>query len=128
MINSHAPAAKELAKLDTVKIDDPSVENSRFVMLTFTGFPDKMLLFAADAHRFDLQRPDCGMEGVELLIEYNKIWVVMNEEEYMLLSLKYRDYIGCVRDLDQMRTLVAPMAIAGNSNIFLMACVIGFVS
>lgn len=129
-INERFDSINEFDALEDIDLTSPESLDKRYVMMAFTAHDDYSLMraFARDATSLGVQTVDCGMEGAQLLVQFDKIWVALNEETELFLSIKYKDLmninIGHERMIELLRHTDSNME--GNKNVFLSMCMIGF--
>lgn len=96
-----------LAALEKKTINEPDIQNKTFVLMNFSGkeYTD-WLEFARTAIKADLKVLNCGKAGIDLMISYDSIWVVVDKGELLLLALQYKSAMRHQFDVHKMRYMI----------------------
>ena len=126
-INEKLDAINAFDALENIDLNSREANGMQFFLMHFNSKDDykEMLAFSEDASRLKVKTVNCGVEGKQLLTQFNKIWVVMDEETEVFLSMKYKHLMSRIVNYSKMTSLLETIS-PGYEGIFLSMCVIGF--
>lgn len=126
-MTAQSKALELFAQLDTVEPN--SVRPDDHIILVNFGMSrpfDDMLEFATSVVGTGVRQLDCGSEGVTMMFQFKKIWLVIPETELLFFTLKYAPLLEYEMDHQKMAQMLTDTLRKGNENIFIMMSLIGF--
>jgi hypothetical protein len=102
--------------------------DDHIILVRFWGATtgDEMLAFATAVNGTDVRRLDCGPEGILMLLQFKKVWLIIPEKDLVFLTLKYAMLFEQELTAERMHDIIANTTGEGNKNVFLMLSLIGF--